>query len=151
MSMSAMECVASLLETHAPATLLVIGEPPTPPATEAAVTCVCAAAAPVQLGSLGRFDFAIVSELAEQLGARETGAVLGRLKNLHTDRFVLLVDAARSCLDHDALLALALAPTRQLADGRVAWRYDIDRYNPERAWNNPEDWANPQNFDKFRW
>jgi hypothetical protein len=33
----------------------------------------------------------------------------------------------------------------------VAWLYDIDRYNPERPWNNPEDWANPGNFERFRW
>jgi hypothetical protein len=78
-------------------------------------------------------------------------AVLGRLKNLHTSRFLLLADPARACLGHDALLALALAPFEHLADGRVAWRYDLDRYNPERGWNNPEDWANPQNFDRFRW
>ena len=65
--------------------------------------------------------------------------------------YLLLTDPVRACLGHDALLALALAPFEQLDDGRIAWRYDIDRYNPERPWNNPEDWANPQNFDKFRW
>jgi len=151
MGISAQECITALLDACAPATLLVIGDPPNAPATEALLTCVDAAAAPAQLESLGRFDFAVVSEVLEQLGARDAEAVLGRLKNLHTDRFALLVDPARSCLDHDALLALALAPYRQLEDGRVAWRYDIDRYNPERSWNNPEDWANPQHFDKFRW
>ena len=151
MGNSAQDCIAGLLDAYAPATLLVIGDPPTAPATAALLSCVAATAALVQLDTLGRFDFAVVSELVEQLDARDAEAVLGRLKNLHTDRFLLLADPARSCLDHDALLALALAPYRQLEDGRVAWRYDIDGYNPERSWNNPDDWANPQNFDKFRW
>ena len=151
MSGSEQACVAALLESYAPATLLVIGDPPAPPETGAELTCVAAIAAPAELATLGRFDFAVVSGLVEQLDAPEAEAVLGRLKNLHTDRFVLLADPARAGLGHDALLALALAPYEQLADGRVAWLYDIDRYNPERPWNNPEDWANPENFERFRW
>jgi hypothetical protein len=151
MGSSEQACVAALLESYAPATLLVIGDPPAPPETGAELSCVAATAAPAELATLGRFDFALVSGLLEQLDAPEAEAVLGRLKNLHTDRFVLLADPARACLGHDALLALALAPYEQLADGRVAWLYDIDRYNPERPWNNPEDWANPENFDRFRW
>jgi hypothetical protein len=148
---TAKDCIASLLEHHAPARLLVIGEPPMPPETGADVTCVAVHAATTELATLGRFDFAVVSGLLERLAASEAESVLGRLKNLHTDKFVLLVDPARSSLEHDTLLALALAPFEHLDDGRIAWRYDIDRYNPERRWNNPEDWANPENFDKYRW
>jgi hypothetical protein len=144
-------CVAALLERYAPASLLVIGNPPIAPETDAKVTRVAATAAPAELATLGRFDFALVSALLEQLGAPDASAVLGRLKNLHTDRFVLLADPARACLGHDELLALALAPCEHLADGRVAWLYDLDRYNPERPWNNPDDWANPENFERFRW
>ena len=103
------------------------------------------------LTRLGRFDLAIVDGLVEQVDAPAAEAVLGRLKNLHTDRFVLLADPARSCLGYDDLLALALAPFEHLDVGRVAWLYDIDRYNTERRWNNPEDWANPENFERFRW
>jgi hypothetical protein len=151
MSVPEQACVAALLGRYAPANLLVIGDPPLAPETDAEVTCVTATDAPTALATLGRFDFALVSALVEQLDGPDAAAVLGRLKNLHTDRFVLLADPARACLGHDELLALALAPCEQLADGRVAWLYDIDRYNPERPWNNPDDWANPENFGRFRW
>jgi hypothetical protein len=151
MTASTRDCMARLLETYRPATLLVIGEPPTPPETPATTTCLAASAAPSELAELRRFDFAIVSGLVERLDAPDASAVLGRLKNFHTDRFVLVADPVRAGLGHDALLALALAPYEQLADGLVAWLYDIDRYNPERPWNNPEDWANPGNFERFRW
>ncbi len=104
MGTSAQGCVTALVESHAPASLLIIGDPPTPPATDADVCCVPVAAALAELAALGRFEFAIVSELVEQL-----------------------------------------------EDGRIAWRYDIDRYNPERPWNSPEDWAHPENFERFRW
>ena len=151
MSMTARDCLASLLADHAPASLLLIGDPPVAPEPTVEVTRVGVADAADALATLGRFDLAIVDGLVERLDASVAEAVLGRLKNLHTDRFVLLADTARSCLGHDDLLALALAPFEHLDDGRVAWRYDIDRYNPERRWNNPEDWANPENFERFRW
>ena len=151
MSTTARDCLASLVRDYAPASLLLIGDPPVAPETEAEVTRVAVADAADTLAGLGRFDLAIVDGLVERLDAPAAEAVLGRLKNLHTDRFVLLADPAQSCLGHEDLLALALAQFEQLDDGRVAWRYDIDRYNPERRWNNPEDWANPQNFERFRW
>jgi hypothetical protein len=151
MSMTARDCLASLIEGYAPASLLLIGDPPVAPEASIEVTRVAAVDALDALASLGRFDLAIACGLVETLDAPAAETVLGRLKNLHTDRFVLLADPARSCLGHDALLALALAPFEHLDDGRVAWRYDIDRYNPERRWNNPKDWANPENFRRFRW
>ena len=151
MTVSAQYCVASLLEECAPASLLVVGDPPAAPETDAEMTCVSVHEVAAELATLGRFDCAVVTGLLEALDGPTAEFVLGRLKNLHTDKYLLLADPARACLGHDALLALALAPFEQLDDGRVAWRYDIDRYNPERPWNNPEDWANPQNFDRFRW
>ena len=151
MALSAQDCVATLLADYAPASLLVVGDPPTAPKTDAELTCVSVHEVAAELAVLARFDFAVITELLEELDGPTAEFVLGRLKNLHTDKYLLLADPARACLGHDAQLALALAPCEQLDDGRIAWRYDIDRYNPERPWNNPEDWANPQNFDRFRW
>ena len=151
MSVSPHDCIVGLLDAYQPASLLVIGAAPTLAHHHAGAVTIPPEDAEARLKNLGRFDLAIVSGLLETLSAKDAAAVLGRLKNLHTDKYVLLVDPARACLGHDALLALALAPFEQLDDGRVAWRYDIDRYNPERPWNNAEDWANPQNFDRFRW
>lgn len=151
MALSAQDFVATMLADYAPASLLVVGDPPTAPETDAELTCVAVHEVAAELAVLARFDFAVITELLEELDGPTAEFVLGRLKNLHTDKYLLLADPARACLGHDALLALALAPCEQLDDGRIAWRYDIDRYNPERPWNNPEDWANPQNFDRFRW
>jgi hypothetical protein len=147
-SASAAACVARLLGEYRPATVLLIGDAP---AVGTDVTTLPAEAAAAGLADAGRFDFAVVAQLTEIHDADTARVILGRLKNLHTDRFLLLADPARSCLDRDALLSLALAPLAHLEDGRVAWLYDIDRYNPERDWNTPADWANPENFDRFRW
>jgi hypothetical protein len=151
MAKSPQECITSLLETYAPARVLVIGDSFVLPEFELEVTRLAVADAPEDLPALGRFDFAIVTDLLETREAKEAEAVLGRLKNLHAATFVVLVDEARSSLGRDDLLALALAPHEPLDDGRMAWLYDFDRYNPEREWNNPEDWAHPENFGKLRW
>lgn len=151
MTVSAEDCIARLLAEYAPVSVLVIGDAAPALEMSAESTRLAVAEARAKLEELGRFDFAIVSGLLEAVEAADAEAVLGRLKNLHTSRFLLLADPAQACLGHDALLALALAPFEHLDDGRVAWRYDVDRYNPERRWNNPEDWANPENFDRFRW
>ena len=29
--------------------------------------------------------------------------------------------------------------------------YNLKTYNIKRDWNNPKGWANPENFDKYRW
>lgn len=151
MTVTASECIAALLASCAPKRLLVIGDAPVPDTAAATLTRVALDDVGTALSALGRFDLALVAGLAESLEVPAAEGVLGRLKNLHADRFILLVDPSRSKLGHDALLALALAPADKLADGRIAWRYDIDFYNPERRWNNPEDWANPENFKRFRW
>jgi hypothetical protein len=151
MARSAQDCIASLLESYAPPRLLVICDFLPLPATATEVTRLAVADAPAALDALGRFDFAVVADLLETLQAMEAETVLGRLKNLHVDRYVVFVDAGRSSLDREALLGLALRPMETLEDGRAAWVYDIDQYNPEREWNNPEDWAHPENFGKVRW
>lgn len=151
MARTAQDCITSLLESYAPARVLVICDSLELPEIDSEVTRLAVADASTELAALGRFDFAVVADLVETLEAREAEAVLGRLKNVHADRFVLVADPARSCLERDELLALTLAPYELLENGRLAWVYDIDRYNPEREWNNPEDWANPENFRKYRW
>jgi hypothetical protein len=151
MSAAAADCLARLLQTWRPADVLLVGSIPELPATAPGATRVPVDESGVPLEGLGRFDLAVVAEVTERLDAAAAVAVLGRLKNLHTDRFVLFVDPLRSSLDRDALLGLALEPLEPLDDGLLAWLYDIDRYNPERDWNNPEDWAHPENFDRFRW
>jgi hypothetical protein len=151
MAVSALDCVAALLADYAPARVLVIGDSTVMPETDAELQSLSASDAVEKLWTLPRFDFVVASGVAESLAAPAAEALLGRLKNLHTDKFLLLVDPAASSLSHDDLLALALAPFEHLDDRRVAWRYDIDLYNPDRRWNNPEDWANPQNFERFRW
>ena len=33
----------------------------------------------------------------------------------------------------------------------LCFSYNLKTYNKKRTWNNAEGWANPENFDKYRW
>jgi hypothetical protein len=51
-------------------------------------------------------------------------------------------------------LALGFELAASCEHAGIAWHlytFDADRANPEREWNNPTDWAHPENFDRFRW
>lgn len=149
------ERAGAFLAECAPASVLVVGTAFDGALAAAALdedvlTRLAVDEAAARLPALGRFDCALVGGIAELLPAREAAELVGRLKNLHAPRFLLLADLVRSSLDRDALLALALRPAGALDDDLALWLYDVDRYNPERNWNNPDDWAHPENFDKYR-
>jgi hypothetical protein len=147
--------VGAFLSEYAPASVLVVGDAfdgalAAAELEEDALTRLAVDEAAGRLPALGRFDCALVAGVTEALPAREAAELIGRLKNLHAPRFLVLADLVRSSLGRDALLALALRPAGALEDDLALWLYDVDRYNPERDWNNPDDWAHPENFDKYR-
>ena len=115
--------------------------------------------APDELAAVGRFDYGVLSGALETLDPAAGAALIARLRDLHCHRFAL------ACRHQDArhregswteprLLALALQLHRRIDQDGVwysVYTYDIDSYNPEREWNNPENWANPGNFRRYRW
>ena len=103
------------------------------------------------LAGHGRYDVALVVDHLEHVGARDGRLLLARLRDLHTHRVVAIVDPAR-------LSGWTPADWRALefgAHGEAGplrrYAYDIVAYNPPREWNTPTHWANPRNFDRFRW
>ena len=138
---------AALLEGWTPGSLLLVGEPPAgahfPPAE---VTRIGAPGALQALEVLGRFDVAAVAFGRAAPPGDEVELLLGRLKNLHAPRIVAWIDAGEALAGR--LRALAFEPD---SEAPALWIHDIDRYNPRREWNSPDDWAHPENFDKYRW
>jgi hypothetical protein len=131
-----------LLAEWNPGSVLVVGGTlPGNPVPGASVTRVGACEAPESLEAAGRFDAAVL--LADEaMDAAATELILGRLKNVHAPRVAAVVGQP----DPARLRALAFEPV-----GGSLWVHDIDRYNPRREWNSADDWAHPENFDKYRW
>jgi hypothetical protein len=97
------------------------------------------------LDGLGSYDLGVILDLED---ADE--ALLGRLRDLHTRRLVVS-GAAAGLFEPRRMLALGFErhPSPEAPCG--AYLYDRDSFNRVREWNSPEHWANPDNFDKYRW
>jgi hypothetical protein len=66
----------------------------------------------------------------------------------------MLVFVPENLLDDTTLRGLGLTLQARLeadAASWQAWSYDIRTYKPVPDWLNPRFWANPENWDKYRW
>ena len=161
------EILYELLVDLSPASLLCVTTGETPSAVsqylahhqESRVTMLEPDAARTALADLGRFDYAILSHALEALEPSEGAALLARIRDVHCHRFALAcrhVDAhhREGEWSEPELLALALTLHRRGREDGVwhsVYTYDVDTYNPNREWNSPDNWANPENFRRYRW
>ena len=78
---------------------------------------------------------------------RRVGALLARLRDVHAQCVVVLVDRIGS----GDLLALRFEPTNRVFDGGNVFLSNAAVTDKRRDWNNAQDWAHPENFDRYRW
>ena len=90
-----------------------------------------------------RFDLGLVLD-----PALEHAAAISRLRDVGCQR-VLILSGGSEWTAND-MRALGFLPVEPF-DARPAYLYDSDLQNQPREWNNSRHWANPENFDKYRW
>ena len=78
---------------------------------------------------------------------RRVGALLARLRDVHAQSVVALVDGIAS----NDLLALRFEPANRVFDGGQVFLSSAAVTDKRRAWNNARHWAHPENFDRYRW
>lgn len=160
------EILFELLEAAEPRSLLCVADTPLSSVhqykahvDECDVVSIPPESALEALTQMGRFDYALLCGALEMLGPQANSALIARIRDLHCHRFAV------TCRHQDAhhreddwsepqILSLALRLHRRIdLDGvwHSIYTYDIDSYNPEREWNNPDSWANPGNFRRYRW
>lgn len=107
------------------------------------------------LAGAGRFDMAILLGQLELMTPRNAQQLLARLRDLHAVRVcVILGGAAQPQWRDNDWRALGFVPAGQVMSGEQRVRlftYDLATYNPGRSWNTAENWAHPDNFDRYRW
>lgn len=106
---------------------------------------------PRDLGEVqdGPFDLAVVADVVGRLAGAECRQLLGALRDRYARRILLL--APRGAWALADYLALGFERRGEASEGSELYWYDMDRSNPEREWNNPDHWANPENFHRYRW
>lgn len=155
--------IAALLAAQRPETLLLIapGDTAAAPGVAAyraagrqvAVTALRTGDAPAALQGLGRFDAALVAGGLETLDRAAGKGLLAALRDVHAGRVYAVISQAGGWTDEDMrALGFALV-ARGDAGGtpQCLYQFDIVAYKQTPDWLNPDHWANPQLWDKYRW
>ncbi|MDX1434092.1 MAG: DUF6231 family protein [Gammaproteobacteria bacterium] len=108
------------------------------------------------LASHGRFDFALMAGVLERLEADDGAHLMARLRDLHTRRFAVVVDAGDAGRRWPAseLIAMGLELWSSGTPEGVRveiYGYDVGTYKVTPDWLNPRHWAHPEHWGKFRW
>ena len=106
-----------------------------------------------QLESCSPSELAVVSDLTETLPKTEAMAWLGLLKNKLAQHIVLIVDKQKSSKQNwqfADFLGLGFKLHYQDEHYQIFF-YAIESYQIKKDWLNARFWANPENFDKYRW
>ena len=75
---------------------------------------------------------------------------LGIAKNKLAKSIILLRDNKSSNQEFSELGFIS-ADNDETKQSKNFYTYNLKNYIAKRNWNNAEGWANPENFDKFRW
>lgn len=90
--------------------------------------------------------------LENSTDAREARQLIAVMRDLLARQ--LLVFVPETLLDGTTLIGLGLTrQARYELEGKhwQAWTYDIRTYKSVPDWLNPTFWANPENWNKYRW
>ena len=74
---------------------------------------------------------------------------LGLIKNTVAQK-ILVIRESVDDKDHQSFLELGFAYDPEISFKKI-YSYNLQTYNKKRGWNNSDGWANPENFEKFRW
>lgn len=108
-----------------------------------------------------RYDMGIITDTVEYMEKPEAVRLLSRLRDLSTARFCAAVrmgddwPGLASTWTRNELLAIGMMLVNSYdddAERRVhLYKYDIATYKPTPRWLNPDNWANPELWNKYRW
>ena len=97
------------------------------------------------LDSLGHLGLIVVTDQIEHMTTDAARHLLARLRDRHAG--TLIVHDPERVFTTSDYLALGFE-----VDGLPAcYVYDATAASRQRDWNTAENWANPENFDRFRW
>lgn len=110
-----------------------------------------------EVDRLGSFDLVFVAGVVEHLPKAEAITLLGRLRDLHTRRLLLLVPLGNDRAGHASvweqndLIALGMEQVGACAEADTAlhlYQFDLLTYKRTPDWFNSKYWAHPELWDK---
>lgn len=108
-----------------------------------------------RLDDLPRAALAIVDGCAAFSSEAAAVQLVGRLRDLHADRVLVIADRGDDAhLGRHTLIGLGFQRWGHSRDpdGRRRWyEFDMAHYKVTPDWLNARHWANPELWDKYRW
>jgi hypothetical protein len=123
--------------------------PPLPGAVSARLTWRCDVQSAAQLEDLERFPVALVIDQIPHMPAQSAVHMLAQLRDRYAER--IIVSNEEETLDSQQLLALGFIRREVEPTCGNIYLHDPAEFYERRAWNDSRDWANPENFNRFRW
>lgn len=110
-----------------------------------------------QVDRLGAFDLAFVAGVVEHLPKPEAITLLGRLRDLHTHRLLLLLPLGAqtgqaSVWEQNDLIALGMEQVGTCIEADAPlhlYKFDLHTYKRTPDWFNSKYWAHPELWDKY--
>ena len=81
---------------------------------------------------------------------RDIGMLLARLRDVHATRVIVLPDLLGTA-GVTGFVALGFEPKKSPSFDGLLYVWDPALADQPREWNNARNWANPENFSKYRW
>lgn len=98
-----------------------------------------------------RYSLALIGTGFETLDLRTGERLLAELRDLRARTVLVRIPDGSHWRDTD-LTALAYTRAARLPDAGVQYfGFDLARYKPAPDWLNADHWANPRQFDRYRW
>jgi hypothetical protein len=106
-----------------------------------------------EIDSSTRARLGVVVNQLESMSKKNGAHLLSRLRDLTCEKVLLIMRGDE--WNSKELLALGYQhleqdKKRSSIDGRL-YLHDPSRFHESREWNNSSNWANPENFNKYRW
>lgn len=120
------------------------------------ITYLASAEAPKRLSALGIHDLALV-QAEVVLSAAEIAILLSRLRDIYARKVLVIVSSGldREPWDRHSLVGLGFTPYGEAVDAAgerlCLYQFDIATYKTTPEWLSPDNWANPELWDKYRW
>jgi hypothetical protein len=104
---------------------------------------------PATLPASLRVDVALVRPSTGD-NERAISVILARLRDVHADR-VLVCPEQLERPDTTGFAALGFEPRKSPSGDGLVYIWDPALADQPREWNDSRNWANPENFSKYRW
>jgi len=105
------------------------------------------------LSTISTVDLAIVSEITDTLAKPQALEWLGMIRNCYAQHIIVISNVEQSTQQGWQLadfLGMGMKHVASITDYQI-FSYAIENYRPKREWQNSKFWANPENYDKYRW